>query len=139
MARLVVMIAMIVAATVAEAHPGSVRALRFTGNHRVATAELQAQLDTRAGTTFRPEELERDLFVLSAYYWDHGYANVKIGEPKRELSPDAQTIAIEIPIVEGPTFTVSSVQASGELLDSEDDTLWMLQTRPGMLFSRTKI
>jgi outer membrane protein insertion porin family len=117
----------------------SVRDLRFIGNHGAPAAELRGALQTRRGETFQQEVFERDLLLLSAYYWDRGYANVKIGEPARTLSADRRSIDITIPIEEGPTFTISAVQATGELLDSAHDTLHMLKVRPGHLFSRTEI
>jgi outer membrane protein insertion porin family len=122
-----------------EKHRVSVHDLRFAGNHGATAAELRAELQTRRGETFRQEVFERDLLLLSAYYWDRGYANVRVGEPTRTLSPDGRTIDITIPVEEGPTFTISGVHATGELLDSAKDTLHMLKVRPGNLFSRTVI
>jgi len=113
--------------------------VRFVGNRGPSAADLRRAVQTRAGDTFNQEVFERDLLLLSAYYWDRGYANVRIGEPTRTLSADGRTLDISIPIEEGPTFTISAVHATGELLDSVDDTLLMLQVHPGNLFSRTAI
>lgn len=125
--------------TIDEGPQVSVHDLRFTGNHDVPAATLRRALQTRPGHTYQQEIFERDLLLLSAYYWDRGYANVRVGEPTRTLSADKRTMDITIPIEEGPTFTISAVHATGELLDSEAETLRMMQVRAGDLFSRTVI
>ncbi len=122
-----------------EKHRVAVHEVRFVGNRGPSAADLRRVMQTRAGGTFNQELFERDLLLLSAYYWDRGYANVRIGEPARTLSADGRTMDVSIPIEEGPTFTISAVHATGELLDSEDDTLLMLKVLPGNLFSRTVI
>jgi len=128
-----------VAFTIDEKHRVAVRVLRFVGNHDIPAANLRDAVQTHAGDTFRQEVFERDLLLISAYYWDRGYATVRVGEPTQTLSPDGRMIDIAIPIEEGPTFTISAVHATGELLDSARDTLHMLKVRRGNLFSRTEI
>ena len=122
-----------------EKQRAAVHTLRFVGNHDITAADLRRAVQTRAGETFRQEVFERDLLLVSAYYWDRGYANVKVGEPTQTLSPDGTTLDIVIPVDEGPMFTISAVRTTGELLDSARDTLQMVKVRPGNVFSRTEI
>ena len=41
---------------------------------------------------------QRDLLLIQAHYWDHGYVQVKVGTPLVELSPDKQSMYITINI-----------------------------------------
>jgi outer membrane protein insertion porin family len=122
-----------------EGHRALVHELRFIGNRAITSAELRGAVQTRANHNYQQEIFERDLLLVSAYYWDRGYANVKVGEPLRALSADLRTMDITIPIDEGPKFTISAIHVTGELLDSEDETLRMFKMRPGHLFARTVI
>ncbi len=112
-------IVMVMAAT-AAAEPS----VTFKGNESFTAAELRAAMPSVDDT----EQYERSLLYLSAFYWDRGYANVKLSDPPW----DKERIALEID--EGPKFTMGTVTVVGheELLDR----VWM---RPGMTFSRTQI
>lgn len=127
---------------IAVAHPRASDAaskVQFSGNATVSSDRLRAAIaehplfdDTGA---IIQEVLERDLLLISAYYWDRGHVQVKVGEPVISPSRDAVTIPIE----EGPVFTVSSVAVTGELIGSARANLAMMRLRSGGLFSRTKI
>ena len=88
-----------------------VRQVRFFGNHHVTDADLKAAMGTQEGGwlsfltssgTYREDAFDRDLLLLTAFYYDRGYINVKLGKPEIELSRDKQYMYITIPIDEGP-------------------------------------
>ena len=66
--------------------------------------------------TYTQEAFERDLLLVSAHYWDRGYANVKVGTPQLRLSRDKQYMYLSIPVDEGPIFTIGSVNFKGDLI-----------------------
>ena len=72
--------------------------------------------------TYNQEAFERDLLLVSAHYWDRGYANVKVGTPQLRLSRDKQYMYLSIPIDEGPVFTIGAVNFKGDLIgiDAEE-------------------
>jgi outer membrane protein insertion porin family len=125
------------------AHPGSppdiVPKVQFSGNARVSsdrlrTAIAEYPLFDDAGAIIQ-EVLEHDLLLISAFYWDRGHAQVKVGKPVISPSRDAVTI----PIDEGPVFTMDSVTVTGDLIGSAKANLAMVRVRPGVTFSRTRI
>jgi outer membrane protein insertion porin family len=129
--------------TTAAAHPGAPAddrsRVQFTGNATVSSERLRAAiaeypLFDDAGAIV-PEVLERDLLLISAFYWDRGHAQVKVGEPVISPSKDAVTIPIE----EGPVFTMGPVAVTGELIGSAKANLAMVRVRSGATFSRTRI
>jgi outer membrane protein assembly complex protein YaeT len=100
-------------------------AVRFTGNSSVSDSELIRQMRisrpapfwARWGGAARyvPEELRSDLQRISFYYKSHGFAEVSIGRPSvRALAIDqGQKLEIEIPIVEGARFRLTSLGIEG--------------------------
>ena len=102
----------------------------FVGNHALPTTELRAAMTSPVDDQ---EGFERDLLLVSAYYWDRGYANVRVSD-----TPDPAHDTVTITIDEGDKFTMGPVAVVGEL-DGDARDLPKLATRPGSVFSRTHI
>jgi outer membrane protein insertion porin family len=104
-----------------------VRTVRFTGNQSIPAGELLRQMQyarpvhfwARWGGASRyiPEELYSDLQRIKLYYKSRGFAAVSVGEPQvHTTSVDSrQRIEIEIPIVEGAQYRLSSARAEGHM------------------------
>jgi len=125
-----------------------IRDVTFIGNKAFSDDELRGLIATRrAGAlsflndtgTFNQEAFDRDLLIISAHYWDRGYANVKLGAPQLRLSRDKRYMYLSIPITEGPVFTIGKISFKGDLIGSAADQLARMHIRPGDKFSRTKI
>ena len=134
----------------------AVRRISFVGNHSLSDAAISKYLTTRtAGLLsvltdsgkFKREMFDRDLTVISALYWDHGYLDVKIGTPRVELSPDRKYIYLSIPIEEGPRYKVGRIKVverddTGneiELLGGRRKVRSMVLTERDKWFSRTSV
>jgi outer membrane protein insertion porin family len=125
-----------------------IREVTFIGNSAFTDDELRGIIATRrAGAlsflndsgTFNQEAFDRDLLIVSAHYWDNGYANVKLGTPQLRLSRDKKYMYLSIPIDEGPVFTIGSIDFKGDLIGDVPSHLAKLHMKPGARFSRTKI
>ncbi len=74
-----------------------VRRVNFVGNKAITDGELRGVISTQEGNilsvltsagTYREDRVfQRDLLLIQAHYWDHGYVQVKVGNPLVELSP----------------------------------------------------
>jgi len=98
------------------ADPGprlTIRALRFPGRTAVPAATLIAALRgadakvNHVGGTFDRDALLTDEVLLKVEYWNRGYADVKIGEPRAHRKGDR--LIVDVPIVEGPRFRLGRV------------------------------
>lgn len=144
-----------------------VEQIDFIGNENVSTDDLKQNLRTREAHplgiltewgTYREELAEIDLLAVEAVYQDRGYINVRVGEPRVQLSADKTRIAITIPVTEGEQYTLSGFDIQGELLvdDPEEyariraedpeqvvflrqDLLDRTQVRAGDVFSRSEV
>ncbi|MGN6110915.1 MAG: outer membrane protein assembly factor BamA [Kofleriaceae bacterium] len=125
-----------------------IRDIQFIGNHDISDDQLRGAISTRRqdalsflndSGTYSQEAFERDLLLISAFYWDRGYANVKVGTPQLRLSRDKQYMYLSIPIDEGPVFTIGTVNFKGDLIGSAQKNLETIRLRQGVKFSRTMI
>jgi len=130
----------ITAEPVARAVPAPVPVVHipeFVGNHAFTRGEIVDGLGESAFLTDLDDgdAIARTALMVSAFYWDRGYANVHVGPPRVDRARDA----LVIPVDEGATFTISSVAVTGDLLGDAASHLAMIQVHPGVLFSRTMI
>jgi outer membrane protein insertion porin family len=125
-----------------------IRDVQFIGNRSIADDELRQAIQTRRADAlsflndsgvYSQETFERDLLLVSAHYWDRGYANVKVGTPQLRLSRDKEYMYLSIPIDEGPIFTVAAINFKGDLIGSAAANLARIHMRAGATFSRTQI
>jgi outer membrane protein insertion porin family len=125
-----------------------IRDVQFIGNHSISDDELRLAISTRRqdalsflneSGVYSQEAFERDLLLVSAHYWDRGYANVKVGTPQLRLSRDKEYMYLSIPIDEGPVFSIGTVNFKGDLIGSAAENLSRIKMRPGVTFSRTQI
>jgi len=125
-----------------------IRDVQFIGNRSIPDDELRLAIQTRRedalsflndSGVYSQEAFERDLLLVSAHYWDKGYANVKVGTPQLRLSRDKEFMYLSIPIDEGPVFSIGQVNFKGDLVGTPADNLARIKMRPGTTFSRTLI
>ena len=125
-----------------------VRAVRFIGNAHVPDDDLLAYMQTRPGSflsfissvgTYKEDAFQHDLQGVQAVYLDRGYVNVKVGKPSIQISPDRRSLYLTIPIEEGEQFRIGKVAFSGNLLDREPQLHAIIKTRPGEIFSRSRL
>jgi len=107
--------------------------ISFAGNHDLPSEALAAvvrkALEDR-GPPYDRDVLDMASLELSAYYWDRGYATVKIDPP--QLDPSGLRFAIH----EGPVFALSSVDVRGVPAAEAAADLAVMHERAGSTFSR---
>jgi outer membrane protein insertion porin family len=125
-----------------------VRQVRFLGNHHVKDSELKGAMGTTEGGwlsfltssgTYREDAFDRDLLLLTAFYYDKGYINVKLGKPEIELSGDKRYLYITIPIDEGLPYTLGQIDFKGDLLKPKADYFKLMTVQAGETFNRSRL
>jgi len=133
---------------VSEGSKVKVRGVSFVGNHAIPSDELRGVMGTQPDSYFsfmndagsyREEAFERDIALITAYYYDRGYINVKIGTPEVSLSRDKRYMYITIPLEEGPVFQMGKLSISGDLLLGKEEYLGRIRVQPGNIFNLSKI
>lgn len=120
-------------------HVGSVR---FTGNHSVPAKDLIREMQfsrpapfwRRWGGAARyvQEELYSDLERIRMYYRSLGFAAARVGEPRVTATGEGekQRIEVEIPIVEGERYELTSVRLEGRIQTGAAEVEKMLKGLP---------
>ncbi len=125
-----------------------IRKVSFTGNVAASDDDLKRIMSTQEGGlfsfisdsgTYQEDAFERDLSLLTAYYYDLGYVNVKISAPHVTLSADKRYMYIDIPIDEGPPFDIGKIDFKGDLLVTRDLMYRLMETKENQRFSRSKL
>ena len=137
----------VVTFTIAEGPKGHIQKIVFKGNKKIKTSDLKKLMATKQRNIFSiitktgtldEDVLKNDLQLLAAYYYDHGYLEAKISEPKLDLS-NPKKIRIEIEIVEGPQYHLGNIDFKGDLLTIKEDLFKTIKLKRNDVYSNTAI
>jgi len=122
-----------------------IKEIRFDGNRAFPSSKLRGMMETTqdwwlawltGAGVYKDDILKNDIVLLTEFYMNNGYINVKFGEPKVSLTPDRKGLVVDIPLHEGDQYRVGQISFRGDLLDKKDELEKLLKTRNGDIFSR---
>ena len=134
--------------TVKENAKVEIRDVSFIGNDSIPDSELRGIIATRKGgalsflsdsAVYQEETFERDLLIITAYYYDRGHLNVKLDSPNIRLSRDKRYMYLSIPIDEGPVFSIGKITFKGDMIGPKTDYYKRLRIGNGQTFNRSKV
>jgi len=137
----------VVTFTVSEGPKGHIQKIVFKGNKKIKSSELKKLMTTKRRNIFSiltktgtldEDILKNDLQLLTAYYFDQGYLDAKVSEPKINLS-NPKKIRIEIGIVEGARYYLGNIDFKGDLLTTKEDLFKVLKIKRGDFYSTSVI
>ena len=137
----------VVTFTISEGPKGHIQKIVFKGNKKIKSSQLKKLMATKRRNIFSiitktgtldEDILKNDLQLLTAYYFDQGYLDAKVSEPKIDLS-NPKKIRIEIEIAEGPRYHLGNVDFKGDLLTTKEALFKVLKIRRGDAYSNTVI
>ena len=132
--------------TVQEEKPTDIVSVNFEGNESFADARLQSIMQTRkktflsmffSGGTLNREALKTDTDRITAFYYDNGYINVKVDEPRIERKDEG--IHVTVRIDEGEQYTIGEVSIVGEYPGSENQALRAVEVEEGEVFKASSL
>ena len=132
--------------TIEEQKPTGIAQIHFEGNETFEDARLQSIMATRKKSflsrftsmgTLNREALKTDTERITAYYYDNGYINVKVDEPKIERRDDGMHVTIRID--EGEQYTLGEVHIVGDFPGSEDQALRAVALVEGEVFKASHL
>jgi len=131
--------------TVKEGEKVLIKKITFEGNKVFSQRKLRKQMETKekwflswitGSGTYKEEVLKTDVNRVADLYYNNGYINVKVGEPKVALLPDKSGLVITIGITEGEQFRTGSLDFKGDLLESKEVLQGKVKLKSGETFSR---
>ncbi|MDA8092093.1 MAG: outer membrane protein assembly factor BamA [Nitrospiraceae bacterium] len=122
-----------------------IKAIRFTGNKVLTSGEIRKVMKskergffsflTKSGF-FKKDDLMVDSERIKDLYYDRGYIQAVVSEPKITLSPDKKWAVITYNITEGNQFRISGIAIRGNKVVSTNDIDALLKSKVGEPVSR---
>jgi outer membrane protein insertion porin family len=119
-----------------------ISSVNFVGNKAFSSRRLRDLMATRAhnilsrffGTgIFDRIKLQEDIDRITAFYYNHGYLEVHIGEPA--ITRHGNSLTVTVTVNEGPVFKVGKVELTGYLKFPKKDLIDKLKLKPKETFS----
>ncbi len=122
-----------------------IKTITFEGNKIFSARELRGMMQTKekwflswitGAGAYKEDALKNDVNIIADKYFNKGYVNVKIGEPKVELLNDKSGLQVTIPISEGEQFKAGTIDFKGDILDGKEILARKVKLKTGEIFSR---
>lgn len=123
-----------------------VKRIAFEGARAFSQRKLRGVLQTKerwflsfvtGAGNLDPEVLKTDTERLTAFYYEHGYIDVRIDEPVVERKPDGLHITLKLD--EGSQFKIGSISIGGDQLPDMTRAQSSLSLEPGQVFRSSKL
>lgn len=120
----------------------------FEGNQALKTKKLSAAMQTKqrwiwswitGRGTYKAEQVEYDLDLLTALYYDRGYMDVKIKQPQIRMVDNDKYMKLLIEIDEGNQYQTGELRVAGDLIKPRNELESHLTFKEGDVFSRTAL
>ena len=131
--------------TISEGPKGHIQKIVFKGNKKIKSSQLKKVMQTKEWNilsilmktgTLDEDMLKNDVQLLTAYYFDQGYLDAKISEPKINLS-NPKKIQIEIEIAEGSQYHLGNIDFKGDVLTTKEALFRVLKIKRGDVYSNS--
>ena len=122
-----------------------IRTIKFEGNKAFNDSKLKGLMETKqdwwlawltGAGVYKEDVLKNDLLLITEHYMNNGYINIKLAEPKLELTPDKKALIVLVLLTEGDKFTTGQIDFKGDLLESKEELARKLKMKTGDVFSR---
>jgi outer membrane protein insertion porin family len=116
----------------------------FVGNHAFSDAELRDQLGSQQSgfmawfsgrNVFHKDRLGSDARLLLQFYQNKGYLDSKVESTLVSLSADKKSFYLTFNVYEGPKYSISKVDLSGDMVPSRKVLESALAMKAGQTYS----
>jgi outer membrane protein insertion porin family len=132
---------------ITEGPEGRIKEILFKGNQKLKSSDLKKVMITKQWNLLSwatktgvldLDILKNDIQMLTAYYFDNGYLDVKISEPRIDLQ-NPKRIRIEIEVSEGPQYRIGTIDFKGDILTGKEELFHAISIRRNHVFSNSAI
>jgi outer membrane protein insertion porin family len=132
-----------------EGDKTKIRKIVFDGNAAFSDATLRGKLKTKQrfwltswltdSGIFRDTDVAEDLVRLTDFYQDEGYYDIRVDEPRLDVSPDKRWLTVTYPVHEGIRYDFGEVTYHDHGKVPEDQLTADLKVRRGEQYSRALV
>lgn len=121
-----------------------VKKITFLGNQQVPDSKLRKIIQTKEYNllswltsfgNFQDAVLERDVQILTYYYYTQGFVQNRISAPSIYVTPDKKWIYVTFNIEEGEKYYIGSVDIGGDMIFSKEELMKLITMKEGDLFN----
>jgi outer membrane protein insertion porin family len=132
---------------ITEGPKGRIKKIVLKGNRKIKSSDLKKVMTTKQWSLFSiitktgvldEDILKSDTQLLTAYYYEHGYLDAKVSEPKIDLR-DPKRIRIEIEIEEGPQYRLGTIDFKGDILTTKEDLFKDLKLKRNDIYRNSAV
>ena len=125
-----------------------IKEIRFEGNLAFSAKKLRSVMETSedwflswltGAGIYKEEVLKNDTSLIADLYFNNGYVNVKVGEPKVAIMKNREGLVVDIGITEGDQFRTGTLDFKGDMLESQEQLARKLTMKTGDVFSRAAV
>ncbi len=122
-----------------------IKNIRFDGSKAFSDRKLRGTMESKeswfmswltGAGTYKEEVLKNDALLITDFYLNNGFINVKVGEPVVKLNDAKTALEVSIGITEGDQYRIGEIGFKGELLEPAADLRKKLKSEPGEIFNR---
>lgn len=120
--------------------------ISFTGNEAFPDEELRDQMKTDTWGFFsrwtssgklRQDLIQEDRQSIVTFYQDHGYLEVRVGEPEITVDDAQHRIEVVLPVTEGAQYRLGEIALRGDDLVPLEEIRALVKIAPGDVFRRS--
>ena len=118
----------------------------FVGNEKISSKKIKKVISTKQYIplwswvmktgTYKVIDLSQDIERIKGLYYNNGYIQINVGEPKVDLSADKKSLSITIPIHEGDQFRYRTIEVSGNKVFTDKELMAKVKSKPGEIMNR---
>jgi outer membrane protein insertion porin family len=132
---------------ITEGPKGRIKKIVFKGNKKIKSSDLKKVMTTKEWNLLSiitrtgvldEDVLKNDTRLLNAYYYDHGYLDAKVSQPKIDLR-NPKRIRIEIEIEEGPQYRLGTIDFKGDVLTTKEDLFKDLKLKRNDIYRNSAV
>ena len=132
---------------ITEGPKGRIKKIVLKGTLKIKSSDLKKVMTTKQWSLFSyitktgvldEDVLKNDTQLLTAYYYEHGYLDAKVSEPKIDLR-DPKRIQIEIEIEEGPQYRLGTIDFKGDVLTTKEDLFKGLKLKRNDIYRNSAV
>ncbi|MDX8394965.1 MAG: outer membrane protein assembly factor BamA [Mariprofundaceae bacterium] len=129
---------------VKEGEVTRIKRIRFIGNKAFSDDELRDKLASKESSfmswfssrdVFDRERFGADGQLLSQYYLEHGYLDMKTESNQLSLTPDKESFYLTFSLFEGPQYTVEGIEVQGDTVPSKEALMEVVELKNGEIYS----
>lgn len=134
---------------ISEGRTGQIQKINFTGNNAVSDSKLLRQMRVRessfrtifsSGDRYDPYTIQDELDKVQEYYRNNGYLKAEVNYSSATISPNQDTIYLDIDINEGQKYHFGTFDVVGNFPSVEKEELMsLIEIKEGKVYRASDV